>query len=198
MKKLSCLLVDDNPVATRELTDNLKYIGHKDIHNSTNGNDAWSMLQIKKFDCIVSAWEMPDMSGLALLKIVRRDDRFFNIPFFLSSDAFTKVKVIQAGVAGVTGLITKPYALDTIKRKMEVLSETAEERPPFAEEIKFELPKRFTQAIAKTLTGPSFGSTNLKNPDTVGIQPLEVQGKTGKFTALLPPCSLTAIRLSTD
>jgi tetratricopeptide (TPR) repeat protein len=138
MKKLSCLLVDDNPVAIRELTDNLKYIGHKDIHNSNNGNDAWSMLQIKKFDCIFSAWEMPDMSGLALLKIVRRDDRFFNIPFFLSSDAFTKVKVIQAGEAGVTGLIAKPYALDTIKRKMEVLSETLEERPPIKEEIKLE------------------------------------------------------------
>jgi tetratricopeptide (TPR) repeat protein len=138
MKKLSCLLVDDNLVAIRELADNLKYIGHKDVYNSANGNDAWSILQIKEFDCVFSAWDMPDMTGLALLKIVRRDDRFFDLPFFLTSDAFTKVKVIQAGEAGVTGLIVKPYTLDIIKTKMKVLSETIEGLPPTKDEIRLE------------------------------------------------------------
>jgi Flp pilus assembly protein TadD/CheY-like chemotaxis protein len=138
MKKLSCLLVDDNPVAIRELGDNLKYIGHKDVHNSADGNDAWSILQIKEFDCVFSAWDMPDMSGLALLRIVRRDDRFFNLPFFLTSDAFTKVKVIQAGEAGVTGLIVKPYSPDIIKTKIKELSETIEGPPPTKDEIKLE------------------------------------------------------------
>jgi tetratricopeptide (TPR) repeat protein len=138
MKKLSCLLVDDNIVAIRELADNLKYIGHKDVYNSANGNDAWSILQIKGFDCVFSAWDMPDMTGLALLKIVRRDDRFFDLPFFLTSDAFTKVKVIQAGEAGVTGLIVKPYTLDIIKTKMKVLSETIEGPPPTEDEIRLE------------------------------------------------------------
>jgi tetratricopeptide (TPR) repeat protein len=138
MKKLSCLLVDDNLVAIRELADNLKYIGHKDVYNSANGNDAWSILQIKEFDCVFSAWDMPDMTGLALLKIVRRDDRFFDLPFFLTSDAFTKVKVIQAGEAGVTGLIVKPYTLDIIKTKMKVLSETIEGPPPTEDEIRLE------------------------------------------------------------
>ena len=131
-------MVEDNTVAIRELADNLKYLGHKDVHNCSNGNDAWSILLIKKFDCIFSAWDMPDMSGLALLKIVRRDDRFFNIPFFLSSEAFTKVKVIQAGEEGVTGLIAKPYDPDIIKRKMKALSETAEGTPPTKEETKLE------------------------------------------------------------
>jgi tetratricopeptide (TPR) repeat protein len=134
MKKGSYLLVDDNAVALRELTDNLKYLGYRDIQNCDNANDAWSILQIKDFDCVIAAWEMPDMSGLALLRIVRRDDRYYELPFFLSSEAFTKIKVIHAGEAGVTGLIVKPYNPKTIKGKMETLSKIPTEIEPSEEE----------------------------------------------------------------
>jgi two-component system chemotaxis response regulator CheY len=109
MKPISFLLVDDNSIALRELSDILKYIGHKEVHGAGSASEAWAMLKIKKFDCIISAWDMPEMSGLALLKIIRNDDRYINLPFFLSDSAFNKPKVIDAGRAGVTRLIVKPY-----------------------------------------------------------------------------------------
>jgi tetratricopeptide (TPR) repeat protein len=125
MKPISFLLVDDNSIALRELSDILKYIGHKEVHGAGRASEAWAMLKIKKFDCIISAWDMPEMSGLALLKIVRNDDRYINLPFFLSDSAFNKPKVIDAGRAGVTCLIVKPYEVETIKKKIAAMSEAA-------------------------------------------------------------------------
>jgi len=125
MKAISFLLVDDNSAALRELSDILTYLGHKDVHRAGSASEAWAMLRIKKFDCIISAWEMPEMSGLALLKVVRNDDKYVNLPFFLTDSGFTKPKVIDAGRAGVSCLIIKPYQAETIKKKIAGMSETA-------------------------------------------------------------------------
>ncbi len=125
MKPISFLLVDDNSIALRELSDILKYIGHQEVHGAGSASEAWAILKIKKFDCIISAWDMPEMSGLALLKIIRNDDRYINLPFFLSDSAFNKPKVIDAGRAGVTCLIVKPYEVETIKKKIAAMSGAA-------------------------------------------------------------------------
>ncbi len=134
MKTEAILLVDDNEIAVRELTNILKYISYDNIHHADNANDAWSMMRLQNFSCIISSWEMPDMSGLSLLRVSRGDERFFNLPFFLTHSAFTKVKVIQAGQAGVSGLIVRPYDLDNISSKMTALNEILVEAMPTAEE----------------------------------------------------------------
>ena len=119
MKNISFLLVDDDSDAVDTLTHILNSMGFEDIETTENANDAWLLLRIREFDCVISAWEMPDMSGLALLRIVRGDDRLHNISFFLSHSAFTNIKVVQAGQAGVTGLFVKPFDLKAIKRRLK-------------------------------------------------------------------------------
>jgi tetratricopeptide (TPR) repeat protein len=64
---------------------------------------------------------MAEMSGLALLRIVRSSDRFYNMPFFLTHSAYTKGMVVQAGQEGITGLIVRPFNADNIRKKMEAL-----------------------------------------------------------------------------
>ena len=126
MKTISFLLIDDNPVALRELADTLRYLGHNEIEEARNGNEAWTVLKIRNFDCVISAWDIPEMSGLALLKIVRNDDRYINLPYFLTDSAVTQAKVIDAGRAGVTGLIVTPFKVETLKDKIETMSNTPE------------------------------------------------------------------------
>jgi len=138
MKAMSFLLVDDNSVALREIMDILKYLGHRDLHATSTASEAWAMLRIKEFDCVISAWEMPEMTGLALLKIVRNDDRFDQLPFFLTDSAFTNVKVVEAGRAGITGLIVKPYELETIKEKIRGIPEAIGVGVPTEAQISFD------------------------------------------------------------
>ena len=93
------------------------------------------MLRVKEFDCIISAWEMPEMTGLALLRVVRNDERFVDLPFFLADSAFTKAKVVKAGQAGITGLIVKPYNSEIIKEKIQDIPEAMGAGAPSEAEI---------------------------------------------------------------
>jgi tetratricopeptide (TPR) repeat protein len=126
MKATSFLVVDDNPIAIRELADTLRYLGHKEVQEARNGSEAWTVLRIRDFDCVISAWDMPEMSGLALLRLARNDDRYINLPFFLTDSAFTQEKVIDAGRAGVTGLIVKPFQVETLKNKISTMKQIME------------------------------------------------------------------------
>lgn len=125
MKAISFLLVDADSVELRQLSDTLKHIGHRDVHVVASASEAWAMLKIKAFDCIISAWDMPEMSGLALLKVVRNDDRYIHLPFFLTDAVFDKPKVIDAGRAGVTCLIVKPYEVKILRKKIASISEAS-------------------------------------------------------------------------
>ncbi len=155
MTKLSFLVVDSNSIALRELTDSLHYLGYPDVHEARNGGEAWSVLKIRNYDCVISAWDMPEMSGLALLKILRNDDRYINLPFFLTDHAFTQAKVIDAGRAGVTGLIVKPFQVETLKKKVETMSQVMEicvpeeVRLPFLEGMKLLENDRYEEALER-------------------------------------------------
>lgn len=138
MKKLSILLVDNDSTKTRDLKKIFTAIGHKDIEITDNANDAWSLMRIKDFDCVISAWEMPDMTGIALLRITRNDDNLHFMPFFLTHPAFTKVKVIQAGQAGVTGLMAKPFDLKNVEQKIKFLEKIKIQADISAAESSFE------------------------------------------------------------
>ncbi len=138
MNATSFLLVDDNSVALQELSDTLKYLGYKDVHAASTASEAWAMLKVKEFACLFSAWDMPEMTGLALLKIVRNDDRFVNLPFYLSDSSFTNATVIEAGSAGVSGLVVTPYDVETLKQKIAHMAEAAGLGPPSEEQVTLE------------------------------------------------------------
>ena len=132
MDKLKILLVDDNPDELDNLTDILKEDGRSDLVQANNANHAWSQIQLKEFDCIIAAWEMQEMNGLALLRIVRSMDKYYKIPFFLTHSAYTEGMVIMAGQDGVTGLIVQPFNAGNIKMKMQALQQVTED-PALAE-----------------------------------------------------------------
>jgi tetratricopeptide (TPR) repeat protein len=123
MKSDTFLLVDDNAFALKELKDLMKYLGFKNLILAESANNAWAMLRVKTYDCIVAAWDMEDMSGISLLKTVRSDSRLKDIPFFITDSAFTKVKVVKAGLTGVTGLLVTPFDRDNLRMKMETVNQ---------------------------------------------------------------------------
>lgn len=97
----------------------LKEMGFKVNLSTVSGTEAWSL--IKNFDVglIISAWDLhPDMSGLGLLKIVREDEKYSWIPFLLVVPQITKHQVVQAGQAGVTDILIRPYSRDAFKNKI--------------------------------------------------------------------------------
>lgn len=114
----SILVTTENTKDQISLLKSLKKIGYESILTAQGGENAWEILKETEIACVIAAYEMEEMSGLALLKILRKEEKLGDIPFFLMDDAFTKIKVIKAGQAGVSGLIVIPYDLKVMKTKL--------------------------------------------------------------------------------
>lgn len=135
MRTEAILLVDDNEFALRELVNILKYTGYKNLTSTDNATHAEKLALSGDFHCVIAAWDMEKHSGIDLLKKIRTNDRFVNLPFFLTDSAYTKQKVIKAGLAGVTGLIVTPYDKENLTAKMESVSDIIN-KPFFENEAK--------------------------------------------------------------
>lgn len=149
MKKASFLLIDSKPLALNELETMMESLGYRDLESVKTATKAWNRLQQRPFDGIISTWDMSDMTGLALLKLVRKEDRLFDLPFFLTDSAFTKLKVVQAGQAGVSALLVEPYSLETLDSKIEAM-------PALMAEITFAKEERTLEAGINLIEGGQY------------------------------------------
>ena len=81
---LRILVVDDFPTMRRIVKTLLKQNGFNNFEEAEDGEQAFKMLENEgNFEFIVSDWNMPNMTGLELLKSVRADDRFKHLPFLM-------------------------------------------------------------------------------------------------------------------
>lgn len=116
---MKVLVVDDFATMRRILKGVLKEIGFTKIVEADDGSTALAVLKKDKVGLIVSDWNMPEVSGLELLKAVRGDDSMKNVPFLMVTAEGQKDSVVQAVQAGVDNYIVKPFTADTIKEKLE-------------------------------------------------------------------------------
>lgn len=86
-----------------------------------DGETAWQAVQTQKFDLIISDWNMPLMTGEELLKNVRENNQFANIPFLMLTARSDKDSVIDAINAGVTEYMHKPFDRQALIAKITKL-----------------------------------------------------------------------------
>ncbi|MGM0419180.1 MAG: chemotaxis response regulator CheY [Thermodesulfobacteriota bacterium] len=113
------LIVDDFSTMRRILKNILKQIGFTSISEADDGTTAWEELQKNSFDLIICDWNMPKMSGIELLKKVRADDTYKDIPFLMVTAEAQKQNVIEAVQAGVSNYVVKPFTAESISEKLE-------------------------------------------------------------------------------
>ena len=122
---MKLLIVDDKASIRSEMKKILKQLGFKDITEAVDGNDAWFKLKAEfegkkpyKYDLIISDMEMPEMSGLDLLKAVRGDDELKEIPFVMVTTVNTKDVIIKTMKLGIKAYIIKPFNLQSVAAKL--------------------------------------------------------------------------------
>ena len=122
---LRILVVDDFPTMRRIVKTLLKQNGFNNFEEAEDGEQAFKMLENEgNFEFIVSDWNMPNMTGLELLKSVRADDRFKHLPFLMVTAEAEKENIIEAVKAGVTNYIVKPFTGVTLKEKLDKIDAT--------------------------------------------------------------------------
>ena len=96
---LRILVAEGERPLRQALVGVLQELGYENITEAINGSDAWSKLRKHSADFVIAGWHMPEMNGMALLKIMRTDAAFFSVPLFLVTPNINKNQVIEAGEA---------------------------------------------------------------------------------------------------
>ncbi len=99
-------------------------MGKANFVEATNGLIAIEVLESqmsknKPVDFIISDWNMPNMTGLDLLKHCSSTLEYTNIPFILVTAEGATDQIVQAAKAGVSDYVLKPFSFDKIKEKLE-------------------------------------------------------------------------------
>ena len=111
------LCAEDSPLLRELLVNTLHRSGYRFVRDFNNGQDAWdylaknltSNLPIEdQVRIIISDIEMPQMDGHRLLKLVREDKRFNDIPFILFSSFINEEMRRKGDALGATGQVSKP------------------------------------------------------------------------------------------
>jgi two-component system chemotaxis response regulator CheY len=122
-KDLKILVVDDFATMRKVIRNLLKQVGYEDIVEAEDGVAALRILKSQKVDMIISDWNMPNMTGLELLKAVRADGDLTKIPFLMVTAEALQDNVVEAVKSGVSNYIVKPFTAEVLNEKIAKILE---------------------------------------------------------------------------
>ncbi len=115
------LVIDDMMTMRKIVMKSLRDIGYNDLVEATDGEKGWGIIKTSKtpIQLVISDWNMPNCTGIELLKAVRADAVVSSLPFVLLTAEGDAHQVKEAVVAGVTNYILKPFTVDILRQKLE-------------------------------------------------------------------------------
>ena len=122
------LVVDDFSTMRRIVRNLLKELGYTNAEEAEDGVVAMNMLRSNKFDFVVSDWNMPNMTGIELLKNIRPDETLKNLPVLMITAEARKENIIEAAQAGANGYIVKPFTAATLDEKLTKIFKNLEKK----------------------------------------------------------------------
>ena len=124
---MKILVVDDSSTMRRIIKNTLARLGYKDILEGGDGVEGWDAMNANAdIEMLITDWNMPEMNGLELVKKVRADERFTDLPIIMVTTEGGKAEVITALKAGVNNYIVKPFTPQVLKEKLGAVMGVAE------------------------------------------------------------------------
>ncbi len=110
------LVVDDSITMRRIISNNLAQAGYEDVVQAGNGVEALS--QMNGVNLVLTDWNMPVMDGLTLVKEIRANATFGNVPIVMITTEGAKDEVMEALKNGVNDYIVKPFTKQILLEKV--------------------------------------------------------------------------------
>ncbi len=123
--KIVRLLIIDDVESMRKIHRHyFMECGFKQVDLAEDGYRAFLLMKKayendKPYDLVISDWEMPKVSGLELLKMVRTDKDVWRTPFYLISSLSDKKHIVNGINMGATGYMVKPVNQKMIMAKFK-------------------------------------------------------------------------------
>ena len=118
---MNALVVDDSNTIRIILTAYLKKLGF-DVTVAINGREALDRLHaMAKADIVLVDWNMPEMDGLSFVRAVRAKNEYATLPLMMVTTNVELTNVAEALDAGANEYMMKPFTMDILKAKLELL-----------------------------------------------------------------------------
>lgn len=120
-QNMKILVVDDFSTMRRIIRNILREIGYNNVDEADDGSTAMEKLKADTFDFVVTDWNMPNMTGIDLLKAIRQDERLKHVPVLMVTAEAAKENVVTAVQAGVNNYIVKPFTATALKERIDLI-----------------------------------------------------------------------------
>lgn len=134
-KKLSVLVVDDEPMLCDLLSEALTGLGYE-CATTLSGDDALAHLSVRKFDVVLLDIKMPRMSGMDVLQQMRIN--YSNTAIIMMTGVNDADTAVQAIKLGASDYIVKPFELEKLEQRIHTVLET---RPTKKKSLALKSPK---------------------------------------------------------
>ncbi|HUX63934.1 chemotaxis response regulator CheY [Sulfuricella sp.] len=122
-KNMKFLIVDDFSTMRRIIRNLLKELEFTNADEAEDGVAALNKLRGGNFDFVVSDWNMPNMTGIELLRAIRADDTLKHLPVLMVTAEARKENIIAAAQAGASGYVVKPFTAAVLEEKLNKIFE---------------------------------------------------------------------------
>jgi two-component system, chemotaxis family, chemotaxis protein CheY len=147
----SLLAVDDLPEMRDMLRVMLRKNGYVSLNIVESGKQALKLIAQKPIDLVITDWNMPNMTGIELLKHIKGDPQLYAIPVMMVSDERTSDKVLYAVEEGADGFLVKPFSendlIKNIKLALAKNASTDEMKEKVSEMRRLKLSKNYREAL---------------------------------------------------
>ena len=123
---LKFLVVDDFSTMRRIVRNLLKELGFTNVDEAEDGVVALAKLKSGSFDFVISDWNMPNMTGIELLRAIRGDAALSSLPVLMITAEAKKENIIEAAQARASGYIVKPFTAAVLDEKLNKILKTME------------------------------------------------------------------------
>lgn len=121
--KMRFLIVDDMANMRRTIRSMLRHLGYVYFEEADDGTTAFEKLKYHKIDFVICDWNMPQMTGIELLRLTRKELKLGDVPFLIVTAEIAEETVAEAAETEVDGYIIKPFVARTLQEKIDKILE---------------------------------------------------------------------------
>jgi two-component system, chemotaxis family, chemotaxis protein CheY len=121
MTDVSILVVEDSPMMRQLLVFALHRIKRVHVTEAEDGVDGLKRLAEGRFDMVITDINMPIMDGLKLVKRIRSDETYKDVPIIIITTEGSQEDRHRAMALGATAYITKPIQAPQVIAKVKEL-----------------------------------------------------------------------------
>jgi two-component system chemotaxis response regulator CheY len=113
---MKIMLIDDSRTMRNIQKAALAELGHTDVIEACDGQDALSKVAASQPDLILLDWNMPVMDGMSFLQAFRAQNK--KTPVIMVTTESEKPRVVEAIRAGVNNYVVKPFTTTQLKERI--------------------------------------------------------------------------------